>query len=155
MKPPHKKDAITFQRKRRTSQRSHSLPITNTSSATSHDVFPSSFIIFRTSAPQEKRRMILDIFHLQPAMKLTRLLSDMLVNDSRIILLSGHVSATNRYTDTELVAELLHQRDRSVSQHFCVQLSHFTAFASLAVIDTVNPATSPVCSPSTIVTYPL
>ena len=38
---------------------------------------------------------------------------------------------------------------------FACNLSHFTAFASLAVIDTVNPATSPVCSPSTIVTYPL
>ena len=37
------KDAITFQRNRRRSQRSDSLPITNTSSATSHDVFPSNF----------------------------------------------------------------------------------------------------------------
>ena len=34
-------------------------------------------------------------------------------------------------------------------------LSLFTVFASLAVIDTVNPATSPICSPSTIITYPL
>ena len=82
----------------------------------------------RTSAPQEKRRMILDIFHLQPAMKLTQLLSDMFVNDSRFFLLSGHVSATNRYTGTELVAELLHQRDRSVSQHFCVHPFAFHSF---------------------------
>ena len=58
-------------------------------------------------------------------MKLTRLLSDMLVNDSRIILLSGHVSATNRYTDPELVAELLHQRDRSVSQKLVRALFRF------------------------------
>ena len=72
--------------------------------------------------------MILDIFHLQPAMKLTQLLSDMFVNDSRIISLSGHASATNRYTDTELVAELLHQRDRSVSQHFCVHPFAFHNF---------------------------
>ena len=34
-------------------------------------------------------------------------------------------------------------------------LSLLTAFASLAVIDSVYPATSPICSPSTIVTYPL
>ena len=72
--------------------------------------------------------MILDLFHLQPAMKLTRLLSDMFVNDSRILLLSGHVSATNRYTDTELVAELLHQRDRSVSQHSSVHSFAFNTF---------------------------
>ena len=122
------KDAITLERKRRRIHGLHSLPITNTSSATSYEFFPSSFIIFRTSAPQEKRRKIHTIFHLQPAMKLTRLLSDTLVNDSRIILLSGHVSVTNRYTDTELVAELLHQRDRSVSQHFCVHPFAFQSF---------------------------
>ena len=118
------KDAITLERKRRRFHGLHSLPVTNTSSSTSYEFFPSSFIIFRTSAPQEKRRMILDIFHLQPAMKLTRLLSDMLVDSSRILLLSNHVSAT----DPELVAELLHQRDRSVSQNSSVHSFAFNSF---------------------------
>ena len=109
----------------------------------------------RTSAPQEKRRMILDIFHLQPAMKLTQLLSDMFVNDSRIFY---SAAMFRRQTDTQIP---------SLSRSCCIKetalflntfaytLSHFTVFASLTVIDTVNPATSPICSPSTIVTYPL
>ena len=152
MKPPHKKMQSHFRENAAGLKNRIPCP----SQIRPQPLRTMCFIIFRTSAPQEKRRMILDIFHLQPAMKLTQLLSDMFVNDSRFFLLSGHVSATNRYTDTELVAELLHQRDRSVSQHlFRATSSHFTVFAFLAVIDTVYPATSPICSPNILLPDPV
>ena len=63
-----------------------------------------------------------------------------------------------RQTDTQIL---------SLSRSCCIKeialflktrpctLSLLTAFASLAVIDFDYPATSPICSPSTIITYPL
>ena len=66
MKPPHTKMLSHFRENAAVFKDRIPCPSQNTSSAATYDVFPSSFIIFRTSAPQEKRRMILDIFHLQP-----------------------------------------------------------------------------------------
>ena len=104
----------------------------------------------RTSAPQEKRRMILDIFHLQPAMKLTNFFLTCLSMIPDFFFAQRPCfgdKQTHRYRARRGIVAFLNT--------FAYTLSHFTVFASLAVIDTVNPATSPICSPSTIVTYPL